>query len=129
MNTLNYSFRYLSNRRGNTLSRFVSLTLGLLVALLIFSYVGFNLSFDRCFSDRDRIYAVWQYSPSLGFKQEIPLPLAHAMADEIPQIEAVTSVHHSYGGGYFIKYNGEKYSYTGCVWKIIKICLMSLISK
>ena len=113
MNTLNYSFRYLANRRGNTLSRFVSLTLGLLVALLIFSYVGFNLSFDRCFSDRDRIYAVWQYSPSLGFKQEIPIPLAHAMADEIPQIEAVTSVHHSYGGGYYIKYNGEKYYYTG----------------
>ena len=76
MNTLNYSFRYLANRRGNTLSRFVSLTLGLLVALLIFSYVGFNLSFDRCFSDRDRIYAVWQYSPSLGFKQEIQRKVA-----------------------------------------------------
>ena len=42
MNTLNYSFRYLANRRGNTLARFVSISLGLLVALLIFSYVGFN---------------------------------------------------------------------------------------
>lgn len=37
MNTLNYSFRYLSNRRGNTLARFVSLSLGLFVALLIFA--------------------------------------------------------------------------------------------
>ena len=60
MNTLNYSFRYLANRRGNTLARFVSISLGLLVALLIFSYVGFNLSYDLCFPDRDRIYKVWQ---------------------------------------------------------------------
>ena len=90
MNTLNYSFRYLANRRGNTLARFVSISLGLLVALLIFSYVGFNLSYDRCFPDRDRIYSVWQYSPKLDYKNEISIPLAEAMAAEIPQIEALS---------------------------------------
>ncbi|MBR6560357.1 MAG: hypothetical protein IKT75_04300, partial [Alistipes sp.] len=90
MNTLNYSFRYLANRRGNTLARFVSISLGLLVALLIFSYVGFNLSYDRCFPDRDRIYSVWQYSPKLGYKNEISISLAEAMAAEIPQIEALS---------------------------------------
>ena len=115
MNTLNYSFRYLSNRRGNTLARFVSISLGLLIALLIFSYVGFNLSFDRCFSDRDRIYAVWQYSPQLGFKNEIPSPLAEAMAAEIPQIEAMTTFFADNQYADKIYYNDEAYAYSGGV--------------
>ena len=115
MNTLNYSFRYLSNRRGNTLARFVSISLGLLIALLIFSYVGFNLSFDRCFSDRDRIYAVWQYSPQLGFKNEIPSPLAEAMAAEIPQIEAMTAFYADNQYADKIYYNDEAYAYSGGV--------------
>ena len=103
MNTLNYSFRYLANRRGNTLARFVSISLGLLVALLIFSYVGFNLSYDRCFPDRDRIYSVWQYSPKLGYKNEISISLAEAMAAEIPQIEAVFEG--SLKGSPYVEYN------------------------
>lgn len=92
MNTLNYSFRYLANRRGNTLARFVSLSLGLLVALLIFSYVGFNLSFDRCFPDRDRIYAVWRHSPHTGYSPWIPYPLSEALATEMPQIDCFCDV-------------------------------------
>ncbi len=114
MNTLNYSFRYLSNRRGNTLARFLSLSLGLLVALLIFSYVGFNLSYDRCFSDHDRIYAAWSYSPKVGFKNEISFVAAEAMATEMPQIEAIT---YFYGGGRGSEgemiYNNESYRWNG----------------
>ncbi|MBR5282645.1 MAG: ABC transporter permease [Alistipes sp.] len=116
MNTLNYSFRYLANRRGNTLARFVSISLGLLVALLIFSYVGFNLTFDRCFSDYNRIYAAWSYSPKVGFKNEISFVAAEAMAAEIPQIEAIT---YFYGGGKDSEgemiYNNESYRWKGCL--------------
>ena len=114
MNTLNYSFRYLANRRGNTLARFVSISLGLLVALLIFSYVGFNLSFDRCFPDRDRIYSVWQYSPKLGYKNEISISLAEAMAAEIPQIEAL-SVCESNSDPGTISFNNQDYNYEGII--------------
>ena len=116
MNKLNYSFRYLANRRGNTLARFVSISLGLLVALLIFSYVGFNLTFDRCFSDYNRIYAAWSYSPKVGFKNEISFVAAEAMAAEIPQIEAIT---YFYGGGKDSEgemiYNNESYRWKGCL--------------
>ena len=114
MNTLNYSFRYLANRRGNTLARFVSISLGLLVALLIFSYVGFNLSYDRCFPDRDRIYSVWQYSPKLGYKNEISISLAEAMAAEIPQIEALSFFESSSDPG-TISFNNQDYNYEGSI--------------
>ena len=113
MNTLNYSFRYLSNRRGNTLARFVSLSLGLLVALLIFSYVGFNLSYDRCFPDRDRIYKVWQSSPKIGYESQVPLPLAEEMAAEIPQIEAVFEG--SINGSPYFEYNDHTIETKGCL--------------
>ena len=113
MNTLNYSFRYLANRRGNTLARFVSISLGLLVALLIFSYVGFNLSYDRCFPDRDRIYKVWQSSPKIGYESLVPLPLAEEMAAEIPQIEAVFEG--SINGSPYFEYNDHIIETKGCL--------------
>ena len=113
MNTLNYSFRYLANRRGNTLARFVSISLGLLVALLIFSYVGFNLSYDRCFPDRDRIYKVWQSSPKIGYESQVPLPLAEEMAAEIPQIEAVFEG--SINGSPYFEYNDHTIETKGCL--------------
>ena len=113
MNTLNYSIRYLANRRGNTLARFVSLSLGLLVALLIFSYVGFNLSYDRCFPDRDRIYKVWQSSPKIGYESLVPLPLAEEMAAEIPQIEAVFEG--SLRGSPYVEYNDHTIATKGCL--------------
>ncbi len=113
MNTLNYSFRYLANRRGNTLARFVSLSLGLLVALLIFSYVGFNLSYDRCFPDRDRIYKVWQSSPKIGYESKVPLPLAEEMAAEIPQIEAVFEGF--INGSPYFEYNDHIIETKGCL--------------
>ena len=113
MNTLNYSFRYLANRRGNTLARFVSISLGLLVALLIFSYVGFNLSYDRCFPDRDRIYKVWQSSPKIGYESQVPLPLAEEMAAEIPQIEAVFEG--SINGSPYFEYNDHIIETKGCL--------------
>ena len=62
MKTLNYSFRYLANRRGNTLARFVSLSLGLFVALIIFAKVGYNYSMNRWIPNHKQVYCVGQYS-------------------------------------------------------------------
>ena len=51
MNNLNYCFRNLLKNRGNSVTRLVSLALGLMVALLICSYVGLNLSYGRFFPE------------------------------------------------------------------------------
>ena len=59
MQTLNYSFRYLLKKRGNTLARVLSLSLGVAVALLVFSYVGLNLSFNNFFPNKERVFQVW----------------------------------------------------------------------
>ena len=91
MNTLNYTFRYLSNRRGNTLARFVSLSLGLFVALLIFAKVGHYLSYDRWIPDYKRIYTLGYSSndePRIDYR--VRYPIYEKIVSENPLFEAAT---------------------------------------
>ena len=91
MNTLNYSFRYLSNRRGNTLARFVSLSLGLFVAIIIFARVGYSLSYDRWIPDYKRIYTLGYSSndePRIDYR--VRYPIYEKIVSENPLFEAAT---------------------------------------
>ena len=93
MNTLNYSIRYLLKNRANSATRIISLSLGLIVALVIISFVGLKLSYNSFFPDKERIYQVWNISPQFGLNgvnNYMVLPLAPNMANDIPQIEAAT---------------------------------------
>ena len=101
MNTLNYSFRYLANRRGNTLARFVSLSLGLFVALIIFAKVGYNYSMNRWIPNHKQVYCVGQYSgveqsPEPDVDYRIFSPIYEALKNDNPQIESIVPVY-----GYF----------------------------
>ena len=89
MQTLNYSFRYLLKRRGNTLARVLSLSLGVAVALLVFSYVGLNFSFNKFFPNKERVFQVWEQSPKIGgMAHKMVKPLAPNLVADIPQVEA-----------------------------------------
>ena len=93
MNTLNYSIRYLLKNRGNSATRIISLSLGLIVALVIISFVGLKLSYNSFFPDKERIYQVWNVSPQFGLNgvnNHMVMPLAPNMANDIPHIEAAT---------------------------------------
>ncbi len=90
MKNLNYSLRYLLKNRGNSVTRLVSLAIGLIIALLICSYVGLNLSYGRFFPDRERVYQVFSTSPQYGISHMMVRPLAPNLAADIPQIEAAT---------------------------------------
>ena len=92
MKNLNYSLRYLLKNRGNSLTRLASLALGLIVALLICSYVGISLSYGRFFPDRERVYKMFENSAQFGISQAMLQPIAPTLAEVIPQIEAAT--HH-----------------------------------
>ena len=93
MNTLNYSFRYLANRRGNTLARFVSLSLGLFVAIIIFAQVGFEYSYERWIPDNKRIYTLGTSSyGSPRIVHRLFYPIYERILNETPQIEAGTIV-------------------------------------
>ena len=90
---INYSLRYLWRNRGNSVTRLVSLALGLIVALLICSYVGINLSYGRFFPDRERVYQVFMKSSMADFSSQGMLePMAFTLAEEVPSIEMTTNL-------------------------------------
>ena len=88
MQLFNYSFRYLLKNRGNSLVRLLSLSLGMAVALLVFSYVGFNMSFNSFFPDKERVYQVWIKSPQFGISDKQVRPLAPNLVADMSQVEA-----------------------------------------
>ena len=89
MQLFNYSFRYLLKNRGNSLARLLSLSLGMAVALLVFSYVGLNLSFNNSFPNKERVFQVWAKSPQIGgMAHKLVKPLAPNLVAGIPQVEA-----------------------------------------
>ncbi len=92
MKNLNYSLRYLLKNRGNSVTRLFSLALGLIVSLLICSYVGINLSYGRFFPDKERVYKMFENSAQFGISQAMLQPMAPTLAENIPQIKAAT--HH-----------------------------------
>ena len=91
MKNFNYSLRYLLKNRGNSATRLLSLALGLVVSLLICSYVGINLSYGRFFPDRERVYQMFENSPQFGITGPQLEPVAYTLAENIPSIEAATN--------------------------------------
>lgn len=91
MKNFNYSLRYLLKNRGNSATRLMSLALGLVVSLLICSYVGINLSYGRFFPDRERVYQMFENSPQFGITGPQLEPVAYTLAENIPSIEAATN--------------------------------------
>ena len=88
-----FALRYLRKLRGGTLARVVSLSLGLAVGLLVFSYTNYNLTSDRCFPDRERIFQLWAHYADpqhSGYSPQLNAPIAPALAEEVPQVEAAT---------------------------------------
>lgn len=90
MYNFHFSLRYLLKMRGSNLTRVVSLTLGLAVGMVIFSYINYVLTFDRFFPDRERIYQVWDIGDEGDVSSSMIAPLGPAMQDEMPAVEAAT---------------------------------------
>lgn len=88
MQVLIYSLRYLLKKRGNSIARLLSLSLGMTVAILVFSYVGFNMSFNGFFPDKERVYQVYKKSSQYGMADKQVKPLAPNLVADMPQVEA-----------------------------------------
>lgn len=53
-----YVFRYLLNGRGSSLVKIISLTLGLVVSLVLYTQIAFEFSYDSFYPDSERIYRI-----------------------------------------------------------------------
>jgi putative ABC transport system permease protein len=94
MKQLYYTFRYLLRGKGGNLIKIISLTLGLVVALILFSKVAFEVSYDKHYPDADRIYRI-QRNLSMGGDDVydgpiINAPVPAAMKESLAEVEEAT---------------------------------------
>lgn len=93
MKQLMYVVRYLLKGRGNSLIKIISLTLGLVVGLVLFSQIAFERSYDNFYPDKDRIYRIQRIILSDEKSSEdnlIYTPMPRAMMDDVKGVEYAT---------------------------------------
>jgi len=88
-NYLKLTFRNLVKHRSYSVINIFGLTLGMTCCLLIFAYIGYELSFDRFHSKEDRIYRIITKYTLDGTTQELPnstAPLAPTLVADFPEV-------------------------------------------
>lgn len=96
---ISYLLRGLLHSKGNSLTKIVSLTIGLTTGILAFGYCVFETDYDSFHRDADRIYRI---------DYEIPLALMEEISREIPEIELSTVLSQRIPISY--RYNDNKIS-------------------
>src|SRR5688572_26174321 len=98
-NYFKMSQRSLMANKGTTMINIIGLVTGIASALVIFSVIRFELSFDSFHTNRDRIYRMVRVTGSddLEYRSGISYPVPVAIKTEIPSIEKLASV--EYFGG------------------------------
>ncbi|WP_241265151.1 ABC transporter permease [Algoriphagus aestuariicola] len=109
------SFRNLLRHRGYTLINIVGLTSGIAVSIFILLWILDEVSYDRFWPNSDRIYSVMVNAKmpdgSISTHPVPPANLKEVLADEIPEIEAVTR--YSFETDLLIKNQIEGFKETG----------------
>lgn len=96
-----YILRNLAHTRVNSFIKIVSLTLGLAVAIVLFSKVAFEMSYDTFYPDADRLYRLQRIISLEGESAYdgpvINLPVPGAMKNDLLEVEEAVVMQHYIG--------------------------------
>ncbi|MEJ7680644.1 MAG: ABC transporter permease [Segetibacter sp.] len=90
----NYFIIALRNFRKDktyALINLIGLAIGLASVILIFAYVQYELSYDKSYSNSNRVYRLVNENNNDERTVMLPKPLAATLKTEFPEIEAATS--------------------------------------
>jgi putative ABC transport system permease protein len=97
MKQLYYAFKAIANAGGNNLVKIISLSLGLLIGLLLFSRVAYEANFDNFYKDVNQLYLLHnQYTigeKDAGSSHIVMAPMAPALNDEFPEVTYASTVY------------------------------------
>lgn len=88
MRQLYYTLQTLIRGKGSNLIKIVSLGLGLAVSILIFSRQAFELNYDTCYKDHERlclVKTVWYYNNEYHPSHITLGPVAGTIAENLPE--------------------------------------------
>lgn len=104
------AWRNLRHNKTYSFINIAGIAIGLAAFWLIGLYVGDELSYDRSFTNADRIYRIAQYASWEGGSMNFalnPPPLGPAITEKFPEVEAVVRID-AEGGG-VIKFNEQAF--------------------
>lgn len=104
------AWRNLRHNKTYSFINIAGIAIGLAAFWLIGLYVGDELSYDRSFTNADRIYRIAQYASWEGGSMNFalnPPPLGPAITEKFPEVEAVVRMD-AEGGG-VIKFNEQAF--------------------
>lgn len=104
------AWRNLRHNKTYSFINIAGIAIGLAAFWLIGLYVGDELSYDRSFTNADRIYRIVQYASWEGGSMNFalnPPPLGPAITEKFPEVEAVVRMD-AEGGG-VIKFNEQAF--------------------
>lgn len=90
------AWRHLAQNRLIFSLNILGLSIGIAAALLILQYVGYEKSFDRFYPNAESVYRLTTYRNWSGKEVEMaatPPPLAEAIEEKVPGVEAVCRVY------------------------------------
>lgn len=94
MRQLYYTLQTLIRGKGSNFIKIISLGLGLAVSILIFSRQAFELNYDTCYKDHERlclVKTVWYYNNEYHPSHITLGPVAGTIAENLPdEVESVT---------------------------------------
>jgi putative ABC transport system permease protein len=104
---LKYALRSILRSKSYLYINLIGFTIGFTIALLIFSWASFELSYDNFHEKHDRIFRVIEKQNFQGqdeqYLAQIPEYLTNTFERDIPEIEASTVF--TYGNNFWVKAN------------------------
>lgn len=99
----------------------LGLSIGLTIAILLFSFISFEKSFDKQYKSYSDIYRVLVNTTGDAFDKEImataPAAVAPALKEELPAVKyAARMLQHSFGETAFIKANNNNFLEKRLFW-------------
>ena len=105
MRQIYYSIRTLLRERGSNIIRIISLSLGLTIGILLFSQIAFELSYEKCYPEAERLAMVRCQMTNLStgevmgddgtnYDYTVFDPVAAVLAQDMPkEIESASCVY------------------------------------
>lgn len=96
MRQIYYSIRTLLRERGSNIIRIISLSLGLTIGILLFSQIAFELSYEKCYPEAERLAIVRGQITNMStgevigddgtnYDYTVFAPMAAALAESMPE--------------------------------------------
>ncbi len=113
MKTIYYAIQNIIRGKDSTLIKVVSLSLGLFLSIILFAFVGVQLSFDSFYQDNEDIYVVettWDYGDrKIQASPYNIFPTGETLMKHFPEhVESATVIFA--GPGYEYKHGTEKFT-------------------